>query len=401
MYGLRLLLVAGAGVIALTGCSNGSGAGTVTTAPPPTPSTPTISANHVFTSLTFSQPTVLKQAPGDSSRWFVGEKSGFIRVFANNASSSSSSTFLDITGVVNAAGEGGLLGFAFHPDFPITPEVFVSFTRGNPFRSYVSRFTSTDGGQTLSAASEEIILELPQPQSNHNGGDITFGPDGLLYVGFGDGGGSGDPLENGQNTMNLHSAIVRVYVDGDSPYEIPAGNPYDMNSACVQGAGAAPCPEIYAWGFRNPWRISFDTVTGRLWAGDVGQGSWEEIDLVEAGENYGWNDREGAHCFDPGSGCVDTFREPHTEYGHGLGRSVTGGYVYRGSDIPNLVGWYVFGDFTSGRIFTIDANSIAGVAPEVLLESGLSIVSFGQDNDGEIYILDYGVGTIHKVENAP
>jgi glucose/arabinose dehydrogenase len=304
--------------LALASCggSGGGNGGTVDPPPPPTATTPTIAVSPVFTSLSFNQPTVLKQAPGDSSRWFVGEKGGFIRVFANNPDSSSASVFLDISGIVDAAGEGGLLGFTFHPDFPVTPEVFVSFTRGNPFRSYVSRFTSADGGQTLSLASEEIILELAQPQTNHNGGDITFGPDGLLYVGFGDGGGAGDPFENGQNTMNLHGAIVRIDVDGNPPYEIPAGNPFALNAACAQGNGAAACPEIFAWGFRNPWRFSFDTVTGRLWAGDVGQNAWEEIDLVEVGENYGWNEREGALCFDPASGCADTFRDPHTEYGH-------------------------------------------------------------------------------------
>ena len=398
--GFRILVIVATAAAAFAGCGGGGG-GAVVPPSPPTNTTPAISTSHVFTSLTFSQPTALRQAPGDSTRWFVSEKAGIIRVFANNASSSSSSVFLDISGIVSAGGEGGLLGFAFAPGFPVVPEVYVSFTRGSPFRSFISRFTSTDGGQTLNPASEEIILELPQPQTNHNGGDIAFGPDNLLYAGFGDGGGGGDPFENGQNTMNLHGAIVRIVVDGDSPYEIPVGNPFDMNSACVQGAGAAGCPEIYAWGFRNPWRFSFDTATGRLWTGDVGQGAWEEIDLVEAGENYGWNDREGAHCFDPGSACADTFHEPHTEYGHALGQSVTGGYVYRGVDVPDLVGWYLFGDFITGRIFAVDESSAAGVAPEELLDTSLSIVSFSQDNSGEVYVLDFGVGTIHKIEVAP
>jgi glucose/arabinose dehydrogenase len=343
----------------------------------------------------------MKQAPGDSSRWFVAEKSGVIRVFANNPSSSSSSIFFDISGVVASTGEGGLLGFAFHPDFPITPEVFVSYTRGAPFRSFVSRFYSTDNGQSLSPLVEDVLIVNPQPATNHNGGDIAFGPDGLLYVGFGDGGGSGDPNENGQNTMNIHSAIVRIDVDGNSPYEIPPSNPFSMNAACTQGVGAAACPEIFAWGFRNPWRFSFDSVTGRLWAGDVGQNAWEEIDLVEVGENYGWNDREGAHCFDPATGCANTFREPHSEYAHALGRSVTGGFVYRGTDVPDLVGWYVFGDFVTGRVFAFRADAAAGVTPEEMLVTSFSIVSFAEGIDGELYILDYGVGTIHKLESAP
>jgi glucose/arabinose dehydrogenase len=343
----------------------------------------------------------MKQAPGDSSRWFVAEKSGVIRVFANDASSSSSSVFFDISDIVASTGEGGLLGFAFHPNFPTTPEVFVSYTRDGPFRSFVSRFYSTDNGQTLSPLVEDILIVNPQPATNHNGGDITFGPDGYLYVSFGDGGGSGDPNENGQNTMTIHGAIVRIDVEGSSPYEIPPGNPFSSNAACAQGVGAAACPEIFAWGFRNPWRFSFDGVTGRLWAGDVGQNAWEEIDLVEVGENYGWNDREGAHCFDPASGCADTFREPHSEYAHALGRSVTGGLVYRGSDVPDLVGWYVFGDFVSGRVFAFKEDAPAGVTPEELMVTSILIVSFAEGIDGELYILDYGVGTIHKIERAP
>lgn len=397
------LVGAAAGALLLNACGGGSGGGgSVTPPPPPAITPPSISVDQVYTSLSFSQPTAMRQAPGDASRWFVSEKNGVIRVFANNPSSSSSSVFLDISDIVDDSGEGGLLGFAFAPGFPVAdPFVYVSFTRGSPFRSFISRFETLDGGLTLERFSEEIILELPQPRTNHNGGDIAFGPDGNLYVGFGDGGGGGDPFENGQNTMNLHGTIVRIDVDGVLPYEIPAGNPFDTNAPCLQGTGAAACPEIFAWGFRNPWRLSFDTTTGRLWTGDVGQDAWEEIDLVEVGENYGWNDREGAHCFDPPSGCADNFREPHAEYGHGLGQSVTGGYVYRGTDVPDLFGWYVFGDFITGRIFGFEQGSAAGVVPEELLDTGLAIVTFAQDLDGEIYVLNFGVGTIHKFEIGP
>ena len=392
--------------MALAGCgggnSGGNGGGTVVPPPPPTSTTPTVTVSQVFTSLTFSQPTVLKQAPGDSSRWFVGEKSGFIRVFANNPGSSSSSTFLDISSVVNASGEGGLLGIAFHPDFPVTPEVFVAYTRtGAPLVSYISRFTSDDNGQTLLAGSEDPILTVLQPQTNHNGGDILFGPDGFLYASFGDGGGGGDPQGNAQNDENLHGSIIRIDVDGASPYGIPAGNPNAMNSACFQGYGGAPCPEIFAWGLRNPWRISIDEVTGKLWAGDVGQGDWEEIDVIEVGMNYGWNVREGAHCFSPPSGCATTFEDPITEYDRSQGRSVTGGHVYRGSAIADLVGWYVFGDYGSGNIFAIPENSVAGVTPDVLLGTPNAIVTFAEDTDGELYYADIAVGTIHKLEDAP
>ncbi len=397
-----IAIIAMIGAAAIAGCGGGDDSAAIVPPPPPTTTTPTISVSRVFPSLTFSQPTVLKQAPGDSSRWFVGEKGGVIRVFANNASSSSASVFLDITGVVNASAEGGLLGFAFHPDFPVTPEVFVSYTRsGAPLVSYISRFLSNDNGLTLLAGTEDPILTVLQPATNHNGGDILFGPDGFLYVGFGDGGGSGDPQGNGQNDENLHGTIVRIDVDQGVPYAIPVGNPNELNDECVQGYGGAPCPEIFAWGLRNPWRLSFDDVTGKLWVGDVGQGDWEEIDVIEAGENYGWNVREGAHCHNPAAGCATSFVDPITEYGRGLGRSVTGGHVYRGSSVADLVGWYVFGDYGSGNIFAIRENSAAGVTPDVLLGTSNSIVTFAEDTDGELYFVDIAVGTIHKVEDAP
>jgi len=400
-YSNTLIVVLAAALI--SGCGGGSGNGPSIGPPPPPPTTtPIISVSQAYPSLTFNQPTVLRQAPGDSSRWFVGEKNGVIRVFANNATSSSSSIFLDITAVVNASGEGGLLGFAFHPNFPATPEVFVSYTRsGSPLVSYISRFLSNDTGQTLVPGSEDPILTVLQPDTNHNGGDILFGPDGYLYAGFGDGGGSGDPLGNGQNDENLHGTIIRIDVDGGIPYAIPAGNRNELNDECVQGYGGAPCPEIFAWGLRNPWRLSFDEVTGKLWVGDVGQGDWEEIDVIESGENYGWNVREGAHCFNPASGCATTFVDPITEYGRSQGRSVTGGHVYRGSNITDLIGWYVFGDYGSGNIFAIPENSAAGVTPDVLLDTSNRIVTFAEDTDGELYFVDIAVGTIHKIEDAP
>ncbi|MCG8370447.1 MAG: PQQ-dependent sugar dehydrogenase, partial [Proteobacteria bacterium] len=392
-------------VCGLFAACGGGGGGPVAIGPENPPpaggGVPAVAVSQVFTQLAFDSPTVLKQAPGDDARWFVGEKAGVIRVFANNTASSSSGVFLDIGGVVDSSGEGGLLGFAFHPNFPATPEVYVSYTRRGPFRSYVSRFFSPDGGRTLNPAPEDVLLEIPQPATNHNGGDVVFGPDGFLYVGFGDGGGSGDPRGNGQNDMNLHGSVVRIDVEGNLPYEIPAGNPNATNTVCTQGSGSAPCPEIFAWGLRNPWRLSFDEVTGKLWAGDVGQGDWEEIDVIEAGGNYGWNVREGAHCFEPPSGCSTAFTEPITEYGRDLGRSVTGGYVYRGSAVADLVGWYVFGDFGSGNLFAIPEDSAAGVAPEILLDTDLEIVTFAEDQAGELYFAHFGAGTIHRIEDAP
>ena len=406
MIMMRNTAVAAALAAGLAACGGSDGGGGLDPGggepPPGGESVPEIALDRVFPALSFNEPTVLKQAPNDATRWFVGEKSGVIRVFANNAESSSASVFLDISAATDAAGEGGLLGFAFHPDFPLTPEVYVSYTRsGSPLVSYLSRFTSTDNGLSLNAGSEEVILTVLQPAANHNGGDLHFGPDGLLYAGFGDGGGAGDPAGNGQDDTNLHGTVIRIDVDSAADYDIPAGNPNAANSKCTQGYGSAPCPEIFAWGFRNPWRLSFDSGTGKLWAGDVGQNAWEEIDVVQNGQNFGWNVREGAHCFSPATGCATDFREPITEYGRDLGVSVTGGYVYRGSDVPDLVGWYVFGDFGSGRIFAIREDSPDGVTPEVLLETSHAIVTFGTDTAGELYFADWSVGTIHKVETAP
>jgi glucose/arabinose dehydrogenase len=388
------------GATLLTACGGGSSGAGVVVGPPPMATTPTIDTQAVFTNLSFNQPVALIQAPGDSSRWFVVEKGGIVWVFANDQNTTSASIFLDLRGVVDTSGEGGLLGLAFHPSFPTTPEAFVSYTRsGAPLVSYVSRFTSTDT-QSFIAATEDVILTVDQPDDNHNGGDLSFGPDNFLFVGFGDGGGSGDTFANGQNTNTLMGAIVRLDVTGGAPYGIPAGNPFEANAVCTGGSGMAPCPEIYAWGLRNPWRFSFDNVTGKLWVGDVGQGAWEEIDVITAGSNYGWNVREGAHCFSPATGCATTFVEPITEYDHTLGRSITGGFVYRGSVISDLAAWYLFGDFTSGRIFGVRENSSTGQAAEVLDESGLQIVSFGQGVDGELYVLHFG-GTIHQIVDAP
>jgi len=385
----------------IAGCGGGGGDVPVETGPPPVVTAPSVTTQAVFTNISFTQPVALMQVPGDLTRWFVVEKGGVVRVFTNDQNTASASVFLDISSLVNASGEGGLLGLAFHPNFPVTPEAFVSYTRsGAPLVSYVSRFFSVDSGQTLSAATEEVIMTVDQPATNHNGGNVAFGPDGFLYVGFGDGGGSGDPDGNGQDTRTLMGAIVRLDVVGGSPYGIPPGNPFEANAVCTGGLGVDDCPEIYAWGLRNPWRFSFDATTSKLWVGDVGQGNWEEVDVVTAGGNYGWNVREGGHCFNPSSGCANTFIEPISEYDHGLGGSITGGLVYRGTVIAELAGWYLFGDFTSGRLFGIREDSAAGTAPEVLSETGLQIVSFAQDADGEIYVLNF-VGTIHQVVDAP
>ncbi|MEW6774708.1 MAG: PQQ-dependent sugar dehydrogenase [Bdellovibrionota bacterium] len=351
----------------------------------------------------FDRPVFLLQAPGDSSRWFLVEQGGVVRTFANSPTVSSATVFLDIQNRVDdGASEAGLLGMAFHPDFAANYEAFLSYTADDGeggFVSRISRFTSSDSGLTLNPASEEILLTLDQPFSNHNGGHIVFGPDGYLYIGFGDGGSGGDPQGNGQNPDTLLGKILRIDVDGGTPYAVPNDNPFAPGGSDPGGG----LPEIYALGFRNPWRWSFDADTGDLWVGDVGQADFEEIDPVEMGGNYGWNIREGAHCYDEevcdSTGLVD----PIAEYNHSQGNAVTGGYVYRGTAIASFLPEeedgaevYIYGDFGTGNIWGLfDPYGLAWVEP-IFPASGLLISSFAEGLDGEIYVVDYS-GSIHQI----
>ena len=357
----------------------------------------TVTTQRVFPGLTFSSPVALLQAPGDASRWFVVEQDGTVRAFANQPSVATSTVFVTVPNV-SSGGEMGLLGMAFHPGFPANPRVYLSYTTsvGGALRSRISEFTTPDGGLTLAAGSERVLLTVNQPYSNHNGGGIAFGPDGYLYAGLGDGGSGGDPQNNAQTPTTLLGKILRIDVDGGSPYGVPAGNPFAGSPLCnATGTGAQGCPEIFAWGFRNPWRWSFDRQTGQLWAGDVGQGAWEEIDVVVLGGNYGWRFREGAHCYSPFSGCQTAgLVEPVSEYDHSLGSSVTGGYVYRGSAVASLAGRYVFGDFASGRIWIADPQGSR--TPIQIADTNHAISSFGEGLDGELYVVDYA-GTLHAI----
>lgn len=370
--------------------------------PQPPAEPPPIAVERVFQQLAFVQPLLALQAPGDDTRWFVVEKGGTVRVFPNDpdAAVDDVRVFADLEGRVNSSfSESGLLGMAFHPDFTVNGEVFLSYTRtgtGAPLESVVSRFTVADNG-SLDVSFEDIILTVTQPNTNHNGGNIVFGPDGFLYIGLGDGGGAGDPGGNGQDTTTLLGSVLRIDVDTASPYAIPPDNPFANNPECFQAVNATDCPEIFAWGFRNPWRFSFDRETGELWLGDVGQNAWEEVDLVELSGNYGWNQREGAHCFEPQEGCSIDNIDPIAEYGHDLGNSITGGYVYRGSAIPDLAGFYLFADFGSGRIWAISSASEQGTEPDELLATGLNIASFAESNSGELFIVDLSTGTMHRI----
>ena len=403
------ILLQGFAVIAA--CGGGSDSVTLPPPQPPPPPPPAGAAatvQQVFTSLpAFTQPVVIVQAPNDASQWYVVEQAGIVRVFANNANVSTTSVFLDISARVDSSpNEGGLLGLAFHPDWPNTSRVFVSYTAnvGGSLVSRISYFASSDGGNTLDSTTEVQVLQMIQPFGNHNGGDIKFGPgpDNYLYAAFGDGGSGGDPQGNGQNPMTLLGTILRLDVDGPVPYGIPMDNPNFGNAICVQGFGAANCPEIFAWGLRNPWRFSFDSSTGDLWLADVGQGDWEEVNRIESGLNYGWNTREGAHCFPPASSCsTANLEDPITEYGRSSGASITGGYVYRGTTIASLVGWYVFGDFISGRIFAVPADSQPTIVPTELDDTSLQISTFVEGIDGEIYLIHYSGGTIYQLVPRP
>jgi glucose/arabinose dehydrogenase len=385
-------------MVFLASCGGGGSSDGSQVAPPPPPPPVAIQLEQAFTSLpAFHQPLALMQAPDDDSRWYVVERTGLVHVFDNDANVSASGVVIDLSAVVDSGpGEAGLLGMAFHPDFRANGQVFLSFTRPGLI-SYVSRFASGDGGATLDPASEQVVLTLPQPFDNHNGGNVAFGPDGMLYVGFGDGGSGDDPDNHGQDTADILGAIVRVDVDGGSPYAIPPDNPFAGNPVCTQGFGQEACPEIFAYGLRNPWRWSFDVDTGDLWVGDVGQGEWEEIDLVTSGGNYGWRIREGAHCHIPPDCDPTGLIDPIAEYDHNEGSAVTGGYVYRGAAIAGLEGAYLYADSGSGRIWALEDDGAGGRESRELLDTDLRIVSFGQANDGELYVVDFDDGGIYRI----
>ena len=364
----------------------------------------TIDVTNAFPGLpSLSVPTKVLVEPVANPRWFALEKNG--RVVAFDPDNAVSLTpFLDLTGTAStSANEGGLLGMAFHPDYPAVPEVFLSYTvegSGGPaLHSIVTRFKLDDINSPGAGTVQQQIIEVDQFAGNHNGGDIAFGPDRLLYFGLGDGGGGGDPRETAQDTTNLLGSMLRIDVIGTgADYAIPAGNRFLGNAKCgPTESNAGDCPEIYAWGLRNPWRWSFDEPTGDFWAADVGQNAWEEINLILADRNYGWDCREGAHNFES-AGCSGPFEEPVSEYPHGSGNgSITGGFVYRGTSIPGLYGRYVFADYLSGRIWALESDGMGGYTNEELIDTSTGPSSFGIDQDGELYYTDINSGRIMQL----
>ena len=349
----------------------------------------------------FSLPVELGHPSDGTDRLFVVEQRG--RIFAFNLSNPSPvrRLFLDLNDIVSSTGgETGLLGLAFHPSYATNGFFYVYYTssRSGSLKSYVSRFrVSASDPDSAVKASELVLLTEDQPYENHNGGKISFGPDGYLYVALGDGGSGNDPLNNGQTLGTLLGKILRIDVDTATPplaYGIPSTNPFAGN---LQGFRQ----EIYAYGLRNPWKFSFDPDTRILWAGDVGQGAREEIDTIVAGGNYGWRLMEGTLCTQAVNPmCQDTagLLRPVWEYGRSAGDvSVTGGYVYRGASIPGLVGKYVYGDFASGRIWALTLEGANPATNELLLDSPHQISTFGVDRLNELYVVAYGSGRIYRL----
>jgi len=363
-----------------------------------------IEVREAFPNLTFNRPVDLQHAPDGTDRIFVVTLAGRIYVFDNDQDVTDADMFLDISDRVVDGGERGLLGLAFHPEFENNGYFYVNYTSpdigaDNPTKTVISRFEVDDnnGGDE---ASETILLEFNQPYNNHNGGQIAFGPDdGYLYIASGDGGSGGDPDNNAQNPTNLLGAILRIDVDNTQdglPYAIPDGNPFVNNNDGYR-------EEIYAYGLRNPWRMSFDDETGWLWCADVGQNGWEIIHLIEDGLNYGWNIIEGSHCYPPGSECDTTGLEmPLYEYEWiGGGSAITGGYVYRGSDFPELYSSYIYADYGFGTIWALSYDGEDDPVNQELIDTDYRISSFGVDTNGEIYFFDYGTtGRIYTFDTA-
>ena len=378
-----------------------------------------LAVQRVFANLpNFTQPIAMLQEPGSNARWYVVQKTGSVRVFDNTPNVATSREFINLGSRLNSApassnDERGLLGMAFHPNYPTDPRVFLFYTGTHASLGLVDRvsqFRLAANGTSLDPATEIELFNVDDPEGNHNGGHIAFGPDGLLYIGIGDGGGGGDEhgtIGNGQLLTTLLGKMLRIDVAATSAtttYAIPPTNPYAANARCnATGNGTASCPEIFAYGFRNPWRWSFDRGSGQLWLNDVGQGALEEVDLVTLGGNYGWRCFEGSNSYPQPSGQTcgpnrTTSIPPVAQYGRSLGFSTTGGVVYRGSEIPGLLGRYVFGDFGSGNLWNIarDTPPTLNLTQAMALDTSLQIASFAEDTAGEVYIVNLA-GTLHRL----
>jgi glucose/arabinose dehydrogenase len=388
-------MVAALGALAAGGCGGGS------SPPDGVPQVP-LTVQRVFPGLAFASPVAMLQAPNDASRWFVVEQRGVVRVFDNTPGVATASAFIDITDRVTFPldSELGLLGMAFHPQFSTNGRVYLFYSHNDATLGLVSRIS--EFAVTTLGLTERVLITIPKPngETNHNGGNLAFGPDGLLYAGLGDGGGANDQhgtIGNAQSRNTLLGKMLRINVLPGIGYSIPPTNPFAGNpgsTPCstddpVNRPATQPCPEIFALGFRNPFRWSFDRGTGQLWVGDVGQSALEEIDRVNLGGNFGWRCFEGTRITGLGCGAPGPTQFPVAQYGRDVGTTVIGGFVYRGARFPGLAGRYIFGDFGSGLIFNIDARAQPGLEMTTGFSSGLTISSFAEGVDGELFVVDY------------
>ncbi len=384
---LRPAVATVAAVLALTACSSDTG---TNPAPPPAAPPPPPSGDFSLATETvatgFTRPLYLTAPVGDE-RLFVVEQTGRIRVVKSG--SVLAEPFLDLSAQVSGGGEQGLLSMVFHPDYGANGLFYVNYTDKDG-DTRIERYRVSANPDVAEEGSAKLILTVPQPFPNHNGGHLLFGPDGMLYVSLGDGGGAGDPLDSGQDRGTLLGSLLRLDVDGGDPYAIPSGNPFGS--------------EIWAIGLRNPWRIAFDATAGTLYVADVGQRSREEINVVgddESGLNFGWRIMEGSSCF-AGGGCDDSdLVLPELEYDHGEGCAVTGGFVYRGRALPEIVGHYFYSDFCRGflRSFRFDGEDATELVDWDVGDLG-SVLSFGQDGAGELYVLSDN-GRVARLVRAP
>lgn len=348
--------------------------------------------NLVFSGL--ESPVDLSSPPDGSDRLFLLEQAGVIRIFQDG--SLLPDPFIDIRQKVQSKGnEQGLLGIAFDPDYAKSGTFYINYTGLQGIGdTVIARYqVSANDPNRADEQSERILLTVKQPYANHNGGGLAFGPDGYLYIGLGDGGSANDPQGNGQSRDTLLGKLLRLDVSSGDPYAIPSDNPFSS------GGGKG---EIWAYGLRNPWRFSFDRMTGDLYIADVGQNQWEEVDYLPAGSsggaNFGWNFREGSHSFQGRQPAETVLVDPIFEYQHDLGCSITGGYVYRGKGLQEFNGVYLVSDFCSGRVWGILKAGDGNWQVKELFQTGFLVTSFGQDSNGEIYLLDRSSGSVYRLE---
>jgi glucose/arabinose dehydrogenase len=383
--GLRISVVLAFSFLLIAACGGGDGGGRDDQPPPA--QFPAVTLTRIASG--FVQPVHISHAGDGSGRLFVVERRGVIRIVRNGTVVQT--PFLDISALVNATGgEQGLLSVAFPTAFAARRHFYVDYTGlSGTGDTVLARYRLGADADIADPSSAVALLNVSQPFTNHNGGQLAFGPDGFLYVALGDGGSGGDPFNNGQSLSSLLGKILRIDVEaGVAPYAVPASNPFGN--------------EIWAFGLRNPWRFSFDRANGDLYIGDVGQNAFEEVNVQPAasngGENYGWNVMEGRHCFNSPSCNQAGLTMPVVEYDHAAGDcSVTGGFVYRGAQYPALQGIYLYGDFCTGRLWGL-RRSVAGWESQLLLDSTLRISSFGEDEAGNLYVVDFGAGDLYKID---